>query len=230
MARCLGVDGCRGGWAVVTAEQGRLVQAEIAASLAAIETAGVDRIWIDMPIGMPSARQFPREADAGARRLLGPRRASIFSAPCREVLEAADYETASAEHRRLTGKGISKQTWNLVPKIRELAAWHPDVPVYEAHPELVAAGLGGEPMKANKKTEAGQAERIELLKGSDFGPEQLKAWKQEFGGRAAADDWIDAALLAVAASDPALERRTVPEQPQQNDAGEDMAIHYSIRG
>ena len=61
-------------------------------------------------------------ADLEARRRLGPRRSSVFPAPARAVLAAATYEEACALSRAACGKAISKQLFNILPKIREVDA------------------------------------------------------------------------------------------------------------
>ena len=75
---------------------------------------------IDIPIGL--ADREPRSCDVAARRLLGPRRSSIFPAPVRAVLEAASYAEACMLSRRASGRGISKQLYNILEKIRTVDA------------------------------------------------------------------------------------------------------------
>jgi predicted RNase H-like nuclease len=78
------------------------------------------------------------------------------------VLDAADYREACAINRLHLGTALSKQSWNLLPKIRELDAWlrqHPPGPCREAHPELVYQALNrGVPLAGGKHTVIGLME------------------------------------------------------------------------
>ena len=108
-------------------------------------------IAVDMPIGLPASGR--RSCDSEARRLLGPRRSSVFPVPTRDALAA----TAFADVR-----GLSIQGWHLVPKIREVdACW--ESRVVEASPELSLAVVSGAPMAHNKRTPEGRAERLAVL-------------------------------------------------------------------
>jgi predicted RNase H-like nuclease len=95
-----------------------------------------DVIGIDMPIGLPI--ETSRHCDIEARRYLRPRGATVFATPPRACIDAGDYADACAMARIATGKAISIQTWNIVPKIREIdAAVTRDLEhrVAEIHPE-----------------------------------------------------------------------------------------------
>jgi len=134
-------------------------------------------IAIDIPIGLPTAG--PRACDREARRLVGPRRSSVFPAPPRPSLSASTFADTT---------GLSMQSWNLVPKIREVdEAWEPRV--VEAFPELVFAVLAGAPMTHSKRTPEGQAERLASL--------GMKAAPRLTG--ATADDVLDAIACLRAA-------------------------------
>lgn len=134
-------------------------------------------IAIDMPIGLPESGS--RVCDREARRLVGTRRSSVFPAPARSWLSAATFAETT---------GLSIQTWNLIPKIREVDdVWEPRL--VEAFPELVFTVLAGAPMTHNKRTPEGQAERLTTL-GMVATP-RLKG--------AAADDVLDAIACLHAA-------------------------------
>jgi predicted RNase H-like nuclease len=126
---------------------------------------------IDIPIGLPASG--PRACDLAARRLLGPRRSSVFPAPARDVLRAGSYEEACALSRRVNGRAVSKQLYNIVPKIREVdrllsAPSSQPLCLFELCPELSFATMTGAPMRHNKRTPEGRAERIKALR-TDFG-------------------------------------------------------------
>ena len=77
-------------------------------------------ILIDIPIGLKNGGSGERLSDVGARSILKARKSSIFSVPCREAVYAETYEKACEINEKLTGKRISKQAWNVVPKIHDV--------------------------------------------------------------------------------------------------------------
>lgn len=163
------MDGYRGGWVVVTA---RITSGastvdcvrELDSLIDRVRSGELDAVGIDMPIGLPS--HAPRASDGQLRVHLGVRRASLFPTPPRTVLDATDYRDALVLARAATGVGLSKQAWNLVPKIRELdALMTTDLQprVSEAHPESSFAELAGSPLGTRKHTREGHDERLRLL-------------------------------------------------------------------
>jgi predicted RNase H-like nuclease len=198
-----GVDGCRGGWAVVVAPLGDdpaagptpelLLLAAIAPLLAAVRDGRVAAVAIDMPIGLPGAAG--RSSDRIARRRLGTRGSSVFPTPPRAVLTAEDWPGALAAARAATGTGISIQAWNLVPRIRELdAAVDPGLQdrVTEAHPESTFAELAGAPLASRKRSAEGRADRLRLLQRVLPDPPALLTGRP---AGIAPDDALDAAAL-----------------------------------
>ncbi len=196
--RVAGVDGCRGGWVVVTVDAGgarRPATIEVCATFAEVAARSFRAIAVDMPIGLPDAG--PRAADVATRAVLGPRRSSVFPAPVRAVLDAFDHPAASARQRVIDGRGLSVQAWNLVPKIREVdtvVRAEGDDRIREAHPEAAFAALAGAPLADAKRTAAGAATRRTLLRRAlaEVGP--LLGEPPPRG--AAPDDVLDAAVLA----------------------------------
>jgi predicted RNase H-like nuclease len=163
------VDGCRAGWVVASWERDA---AELAvwvvptfAEVAADLGAGRWRlVAVDMPIGLPEAG--PRACDVAARRRLGPRRSTVYPAPVRSVLATGSYAQALAASRAASGVGLSRQAWNLVPKIREVEAAARRVGtdrLLEVHPELGFATLLGAPPRHPKRSAAGRLERRTVL-------------------------------------------------------------------
>lgn len=169
----LGVDGCKHGWVGVAstslAEPPRLL---VHAGLEGlVDEAMVDEatalpamvICIDIPVGLS---RTPRAYDAWARSML-PRCASrVFSPPCEEVLACETYAHANTLSRELTGKGLSKQAWNIMPRMRDAqqAAAQRGLRLHETHPEVCFAQLQGGPVVASKKTHEGFAARCALLR------------------------------------------------------------------
>ena len=117
----VGVDGCKGGWVAARLDcQSMMATLAVHADFAGVLESYADAamIGVDMPIGLGECE--PRLCDVLARRELGRRASSIFAAPDRRILPFADYQEALAESRRLCGKGISKQSFYLFAKIREI--------------------------------------------------------------------------------------------------------------
>ena len=120
----MGIDGCRSGWVMAFRIDGE-IQFETSVDLPSLN--GVltldASVMIDMPIGL-LREGGTRHCDALARAQLRPyRSSSVFGVPAREVARCTDYAEANALSRTLSGKGLSKQSFYLFPKIRELDRW-----------------------------------------------------------------------------------------------------------
>ena len=204
-----GIDGCRGGWLAAhwtgKGEWTFHLEDSLSGLLARLP---VKRVWLDMPIGTAPPGEAVRRCDREARRFLGGRAAaSLFSPPCREAMGAARYAEALALNRRHTGKGLSVQAWNLVPKIREVAMLLEESPeleglLDESHPEVCLRALAPGRSFASKHTAEGRAQRRDLLGAciagyADLLDEALARYPRR---RAKEDDFHDAAVLAVAAA------------------------------
>ena len=145
-----GIDGCRAGWVLVTtpvagdgASQVDVVR-DLAEVVSDLDSGQLVAVAIDVPIGLPVSG--PRPCDVEARRLIGPRRSSVFPAPSRAVLEAETYAEALAMSRAISGKGLSKQLFGIIPKIREvdrLLTCERQRSIVETHPEVCFADIGG---------------------------------------------------------------------------------------
>lgn len=165
-----GVDGCRGGWVVVTVPRRRggrsrvALESGIAPVVARARRGELAVVGVDMPIGLPT--DGVRAADRAARARLGPRRSSVFPTPSRAVVGALDYPDALARSRRATGRGLSRQAFHLLPKIAEVDAVvrpRDQRRVIEVHPESSFAALAGEAVAVPKRTPAGREARLALL-------------------------------------------------------------------
>jgi predicted RNase H-like nuclease len=230
-----GVDGCRGGWVVARInalpEAGNFQRGvdvlPLALSLSVIPDLAdaavlhdAACIAIDMPVGLASsARPAPRACDRLAREMLGPgRSASVFAPPCREALAATSYRDALEVNRAVLGTGISKQSYNITAKMREVDAFLAALPVpqrsriIEVHPELSFLHMGriisGDvelPPPPPKKHPAGQLARYKLLRamglaGKGQGPGSLRrmadALREQHGASVQTDDILDAVAAA----------------------------------
>lgn len=197
----MGIDGCRAGWVVVraTLTPFNVVEASVTPDLDGVmldvDAGSVASVAVDMPIGL--SEHGTRACDVMAREHLGPRRASIFPAPARGTLDAVDHTDAISMSRRLTGRGLSIQSWNLAPKIKaldELINPQRQSVVHESHPELAFTRIAGTPMTHNKRRREGREERLRALglRGIDELPARP--------GGAAIDDLIDAMVLSHTAA------------------------------
>ena len=225
MSTVVGVDGCRVGWVAATHDlRANACSLAVHRSFAELLTASsaADVIAVDIPIGLGDAK--PRPTDLSARRFLGARASSVFPAPCRPSLAGTTYESASALSYAASGKKLSKQTYAILPKIREvdgaLRADHASRErVFEVHPEVSFAVINGDkPMAYSKKRSAGKEERRLLLPPlyqaafADFRPQWLHR-------DVATDDILDAlAALWSAVRVGAGSARSFPPPPTARDA------------
>jgi predicted RNase H-like nuclease len=239
-----GVDGCPGGWIVARQSLSRPRQLDIAihngfaSVLDAADPPAV--IAVDMPIGLPDhIGPNGRESEKEVRRLLGPRKSSVFPIPSRGAVYAQDYPAACLEAARTStpSRKISKQAFNIFPKMREIDAllragspmdppWHERV--FEAHPELAFWRLNGErPLTHPKKIGGrpnpdGMQERRQILSAAGL-PARAIAAAPPRG--AALDDLLDAlALLGIARRILNGEARSFPDPPGRDAFGLPIAI------
>ncbi len=227
-----GVDGCRAGWiaGLRDVESGCiecLVVPRFADVLAAPYEPRV--IAVDMPIGLSDGER--RTADFEARRLLGPRRSSVFPTPVRAALDAESYAEANKASRRVSGRGIGRQSYNLIAKMREVEAAVLEAGpgrIYECHPELSFRAMNqGQPLTAYKKTPEGLLQRWRLLEavfGRSVGPVIATAAETPGVGL---DDVHDAlATLWSAGRILNDESEWVPETPPRDSLGLPMQINF----
>lgn len=210
----VGVDGCRGGWVVVAIGTAGERAMWVAARFSAVVDAAPRRAMIDMPIGLPDSGY--RACDLAARSLLGAARSRVFLGARRPLLAFTDYDAANGWAKR-DGNGLSRQTWNILPKIAEIdAAMSParQARLLEAHPELVFQRFNAGRALAPKKSPAGARQRRHILAAMGF--DRLDDWIAGLrGGGAGADDLFDACVLALAAREPAGPIACAPERDRR---------------
>jgi predicted RNase H-like nuclease len=196
--RVLGVDACRAGWIGIALSGGR-ARAYFAPGIRELaDRAAADGpvlvIAIDIPIGLADGGR--RRADQLAREALGRRWPSLFITPVRTAVEAADYQAAAAENRRLAGEGLSRQAFALRAKILDVDRWLQSgapAQVVEVHPELSFAAMAGAPLRSRKTSWAGAAQRRALLAQAGI---VLDGDLGLAGEQAGVDDVLDAAAAA----------------------------------
>ncbi|HXX90480.1 MAG TPA: DUF429 domain-containing protein [Acidimicrobiales bacterium] len=166
-----GMDGCRGGWVLVTTpvygmgDTSIEVVPSIDAVVERLEKGELTAVAIDIPISLPASG--PRRCDTDARKMIGPRRNSVFPAPFRGLLGSATYEEAASRSRSISGKSLSRQAFAVLPKIEEVdALMTPERQrvLIEVHPEVSFTALRGRPMEHHKSTSEGRGERLAALR------------------------------------------------------------------
>jgi len=196
-----GVDGCAAGWLLVWAEAGsHQVEARLLASIADLELDDPAALTaIDIPIGLH--HNGPRPCDKQARLLLGSRRSSVFPAPVRSVLQARSYNEACELSFEAQGRKLSKQTYNILAKIRAVDALLQSEGslsqrLVEVHPELsFHQWNNGIPMAHAKKKAEGLHQRLHLVE-SRF-PGAFAEIRGRYKRREVADDDILDALACL---------------------------------
>jgi len=234
----VGADGCRGGWVCVSiAAGGSGSVCLIATNAIATIAASAKMVFIDIPIGLVDSRCEQRSCDREARRVLGRQRASsVFPVPARTSLHARDYQAALAINRRVTGRGISKQSWLISPKIRFVDALLRSEPglrgvLRESHPEVCFWALNkAQPMRHNKKTADGKNERMSVLRRWYPAADAVfaEASQRYLRNQVAVDDVIDALVLAVSAWLGAGRYRTLPERPPRDSVDLAMEMVFAV--
>jgi predicted RNase H-like nuclease len=193
-----GVDGCRAGWVAFRVEVPSLATSVAVLGLPKLLSSRPTDLLclaIDIPIGLLDCS---RACDKAARKLLGqPRGTSVFAAPCRAALSATTHTAASQINREKTGRGLSRQAFGIIPKIKQVDdAITPECQhwAFEVHPEVCFWALNEHcPMRHNKKTREGTAERLALLRRVFSQIERHVANKPS---RVGSDDLLDAAAAA----------------------------------
>ena len=232
----IGIDGCRQGWICSTIQERRIIEVGFAKSIVHTWDRFKDTklILIDIPIGL--ANTHNRGCDVEARRFLKPRSGScVFPAPCREALRAASYEEACKENRQISGKKINRQTWSIVPKIKEVDSFLRAMPearktLRESHPEVCFRALSGKPVEHSKKTPEGILKRLQILRGylDDVDEHVLEAVIRYRRNGAAMDDILDSMVLAVTARLADSHMFTLPKNPDKDENGLPMEIVYAL--
>ncbi|MHC4647624.1 MAG: DUF429 domain-containing protein [Planctomycetota bacterium] len=236
-----GVDGCKAGWCAAVArpidaanrqdancvlELKRFFVARTFAEVLA-ETSDCELVCVDIPIGLTDGKS-PRKCDLEARKILrGPRASSVFPAPVRPCLTADDYEAASRISLERSGKKLSRQSFAILPKIREvddLMTRQLQSRVREIHPEVSFCALNSnELVDHNKRTVPGQAKRRKLLQTALISIDDVLADAPSRGYNM--DDALDAIVAAWTAAQTVLGKAgTLPDSPGRDSKGLKMEI------
>ena len=184
-SNCIGVDGCKDGWLVVNIMPDSF-EVDIYKNIGEIckKYPKFDSMLIDIPIGLPESTDDIRP-DAEARKQLYRRASSIFNTPCRQALDES-YTEANHLNKVHLGKGLSRQSFSIFDKIREVDKFLEQTPDYvfkkkgskpddyvnkivESHPEicfemLSPSGLLKDGLRNTKSSDEGKCIRIDILK------------------------------------------------------------------
>jgi threonine dehydratase len=240
----IGIDGCRAGW-VASFFEGETIRLVVFPTINALVEAcsGAAILAIDMPIGLPDRISGSgRAAEQAVRGLLGKRKSSVFSIPARDAVYEVDpqpigmkaliegQKKATMRSRMLSDppSGVSSQTFNIFPKIRELdrflvahRTWQ--LSVFETHPEVAFWRMNGrEPLAYPKKSAEGLEERRMLLLRHGIHESVIHIHPPK---GAAQDDMIDALACLVAARQISAGRgQSFPGTPECDRNGIPIAI------
>ncbi|MFW5708329.1 MAG: DUF429 domain-containing protein [Bacteroidota bacterium] len=232
-----GIDGCKVGWLMVGLSDSNFRYSLLTDinELSQMYPNPV-RILIDMPVGLlhQGMKHFmQRPCDVAARKILGRKHSSIFSPPCMEALFKKSYEQASETNFRILGKKLSKQSWNIAPRIRQVNAFLHLNPLWrghllEAHPELSFQYLNNNiPLGYSKKTPQGIAERLKILNGHYAGAEDCYDHMRSdnlLRGKTQPDDMADALALAVLSYVRKDRLQNISQHYLQDSLGNSMGI------
>ena len=200
MKKIAGIDGSKGGWVCVSGYENnfRELKFEKLEKFHDIKLKDFNLVLVDIPIGLDiDLKKGGRIVDKLARKELLTNKSSIFNAPSRLVLNAKNYEEANKINKS-KGMGLSKQSWNLVKKIKEVDEYIRNsnkTIIFESHPEIIFQIMKRDKVSSKKKNKEGIVERKNLLVKSGFDKvflERNLSAKDNFYKQ---DDFIDACSL-----------------------------------
>ena len=233
----IGIDGFINGWCCCITSKDNSIVIELHEKIESVvkKYNHAKQIFVDMPIGL-SNTDVERVIDKNLRELL-PRKikSSVFTPPCREALCSHDYKEANEINKKVIGKGISIQSWNLNKKINELDDLLTNNDSYinlirESHPELCFLKFNKSvPLECNKKTEKGIHERIKILEKNIQNVETIifKTLEQNKGSKIKKDDIIDSIILSISAKKWKENGSRIINQNRKLDSKKiPFAIHY----
>lgn len=240
--KVIGVDSCKAGWFAVIWQSDKPYKLGIFEDINKLwcKHDDADIIVIDIPIGLVTNSEIERECDKTARTVLGPGRASsVFVSPSREAVYQYSYEIACEQNIVSTGRSLSKQTWAIIPKIREVDSFLTNNQkareiIKESHPEIGFWALNNKcALKYNKKTSEGISERLDILgRYSKEAAERIfeKSLYNFKRSDLAKDDILDAFCLMVNGTLGEKYRfGTLPVEPKNDSTGLPMQMVYFDR-
>lgn len=238
--KCVGIDGCKKGWAAFWQNSCGSYGFDIYSDIAALMTEHDDAVCllIDIPIGLPETQHGElARPDQELRNRLQGKKSNVFNTPCRQAVYCQDKRDAKALNLKFLNKSLSEQSIGFARKIQEVDQFLFDNPKYigrlrESHPEYGFAILNhGMPLISKKSETIGFEERKRII--SQYFTQAEKAIdeirsqypKQLLG------DFVDAMVLAVLGHMGMQSGfETIPQRPQKDSRGLPMEIVYSKIG
>lgn len=231
----IGIDGCKKGWFYVCLDDSDNWKTGVIQDIQSLVDEFHEEclILVDIPIGLRHAGDTERLCDKEARKVLGNRKSSVFPVPCRNAVYQSTYQEASRLNFQLTGKNISKQSWFISGRIRQVDELITNSVnrklVREVHPEICFCGLnGGNSMKHYKRTPEGFDERLSVIrkvysKCDELVDDALREYKRNDVNK---DDILDSLVAAVTAKFGFNSLKTIPNAPEHDETGLPMEVVY----
>jgi len=200
MKKIAGIDGSKGGWVCVSGYENNYkeLKFEKFKEFSDIKSKNFSLVLVDIPVGLDiDLKKGGRIVDNLARKELLTNKSSIFNAPTRLVLDAKNYEEANKINKS-KGMGLSKQSWNLVKKIKEVDEYirNSNVTIiFESHPEIIFQIMKKDKITTKKKNDEGIIERKNLLEKNGFNKVFLEKNLSARDSFYKKDDFIDACSL-----------------------------------
>ena len=241
----VGVDGCKCGWFSVGFSGDGEFESKVFHTFDELVEyyKSAKLILVDIPIGLPEGgegRLCDKEAKAKLPSGLKP---SVFPTPARATARIAwqfpkDYDKANATQKKVAGKGLSKQTFGIAPKIGEVDVLMESrgdgatPQIREIHPEICFWALNGQQsIPYSKKTADGIAQRLDVLQQVEPKAQAIfDAGCSHPCKGVAEDDVLDALAAAVTARrrGQSLELQTLPKNPDNDSKGLAMEMVYWV--
>jgi len=221
----IGVDGCQGEVMIAKIVDNH-VKIGLSPDLECLKDE-MGLILMDIPLGCPSSSNDLRP-EPQLRQLMKGKASSVFNVPALQTWEAHSYDEANQMHRTIMNKGLSRQSYHLLPLIKLANTFilnYPNLNVHESFPELVFQRLNQHPLNSSKHTIEGRKERYDLLLHHAPSLESGLVTAQKRFPIKYHSDILDACALAYGAY--LIHQRggeNVPRHPMKNSQGIEMKV------
>ncbi len=235
----IGIDGCRAGWFYIAMNEDDSWKTGIFEKITEISMflSEAQLVLIDIPIGLKGVdwAEPQRRCDKEARALLKkPRASSVFPVPARATLTASNYQQACVLNKTAVNRRLSKQTWLIMPKIKEVDSFLQEnlaaqQKVREMHPEVCFFALNnGSAMEHNKKKADGFLERKMILSQICKNTGNIIDHALQYFPRrhVAKDDILDALVGVVTAKYYHDSLATLPVMPEFDEINRPMEVVF----
>ena len=201
-----------------------------------------DRILVDVPIGLVDEGDPRRRCDVLAERVLerdgdgseltGDTNRPVVS-PVREATRKRRFSTAAKVHERKPGEQLPEASFErataiaavdeLVGEITEARST-----IQESRPAVCFRAIGGEPLRYDRETAGGYAERMRRLAAfdRDGAPTVQAAAEATAGHDVRIEEVLDAVVLGYTARPSPVPLRSLPAEPPTDERGLAMRIVY----